>query len=50
MERFDLFACLDGYQLVCIEGKYNRCICERVAGIEARLPVRDRFIAWLEPL
>jgi len=51
MERYDSFYCIEGYQLVCIEGAtYARCVCEEIAGVDATLPVRDKSLNWLERL
>lgn len=45
MERYDSFHCIEGYQLVCIEGPtYTRCVCEQIVGVDAMLPVRDRSL------
>ena len=50
MERYDYFGCIEGYQLVCIEGPtYARCICEEIDGVDATLPVRDRSLSRLDP-
>ena len=50
MERYDRFECVEGYQLVCIEGPtYARCVCEEIVGVDATLPVRDGSLNWLEP-
>lgn len=51
MERYESFGCIEGYQIVCIEGpKYTRCVCEQIVGVEAELPIRDRSLVWLERL
>ncbi|HYR03059.1 MAG TPA: hypothetical protein VES58_06920 [Syntrophobacteria bacterium] len=51
MERYDWFECVEGYQLVCIEGPtYARCVCEEIVGVDAMLPGRDRSMNWLERL
>jgi hypothetical protein len=49
MERYDHFECVEGCQLVCMEGPtYARCVCEEIAGVDATLPERDRSLNWLE--
>ncbi len=49
MERYDSFHCIEGYQLVCIEGTtYTRCVCEQIVGVKAEPPSRDRSLLWLE--
>ncbi|MGE5310622.1 MAG: hypothetical protein ACM3MN_02670 [Nitrospirota bacterium] len=51
MAQYDSFECVEGYQLVCIEGPtYARCVCEEVVGVDATLPLRDRSMNWLERL
>jgi hypothetical protein len=51
MERYDYVECVEGYQLVCIEGPtYSRCVCEEIVGVDAKLPTRDRSLLWLERL
>jgi len=51
MERYDYVACPQGYELACIwSSKYIRCICENRKGTEAKLPLRDGSILWLERL
>jgi hypothetical protein len=51
MERYDYVECVEGYQLVCIEGPtYSRCVGEQIVGVEAEPPSRDRSLLWLERL
>lgn len=50
MEKYDRFSCPEGYQMVCIEGKYTRCICESISSTDAILPVKSRSWLWMEPL
>ena len=51
MERYDYVECIEGYQLVCIEGPtYTRCVCEQINGVDVKLPTRDRPLLWLERL
>ena len=51
MAQYDSFECVEGYQLVCIEGPtYARCVCEEIIGVDATLPLRDRSMNWLERL
>jgi hypothetical protein len=51
MERYDYVECVEGYQLVCIEGAtHARCVCEEIHGVDAKLPTRDRSPLWLERL
>lgn len=51
MDKYDRSDCIEGYELVCIEGsKYSRCICENTTGIDAVLPIRSKSYIWLERL